>query len=83
MIDFFAHSGTTLLAAEILKRKCFTVELDPIYSEIVIRHLERFRATGRLGWQNGQPFQDEVPDLEPDRVPLVEGEPLPAQKPLF
>ena len=83
VIDFFAHSGTTLLAAEILKRKCFTVELDPIYAEITIRRLERFRATGRLGWQNGHPFQDEVPDLERDRALLLEGEPLPAQGSLF
>lgn len=83
VIDFFAHSGTTLLAAEILKRKCFTVELDPIYAEITIRRLERFRATGRLGWQNGHPFQDELPDLEPDRAPSAESEPSPAQKTLF
>ena len=69
VIDFFAHSGTTLLAAEILKRKCFTVELDPIYAEITIRRLERFRATGRLGWQNGHPFQDEVTDLESAGAP--------------
>ena len=83
VIDFFAHSGTTLLAAEILKRKCFTVELDPVYAEITIRRLERFRATGRLGWQNGHAFQDQVPDLEPDRAPPVESEPAPAQKSLF
>ena len=63
VIDFFAHSGTTLLAAEILNRRCFTIEIDPIYAEITIRRLERFRATARLGWQNGHPFEDELPDL--------------------
>ena len=60
VIDFFAHSGTTLLASEILKRKCYTVDIDPIYAEIAIRRLERFRATGRLGWQNGHPFDRDV-----------------------
>jgi len=65
VIDFFAHSGTTLLAAEILNRRCFTIELDPIYAEITIRRLERFRATGKLGWQNGHPFEDDLPDLTP------------------
>lgn len=60
VIDFFAHSGTTLLASEILKRKCYTVDIDPIYAEIAIRRLERFRATGRLGWQNGHPFEREI-----------------------
>ena len=83
VIDFFAHSGTTLLAAEMLKRKCFTIELDPIYAEITIRRLERFRATGRLGWQNGHPFQGEVPDLEPATARVAESEPSRAQKSLF
>ena len=61
VIDFFAHSGTTLLASEILGRRCFTADIDPIYAEITIRRLERFRATGRTGWQNGHPFEEEIP----------------------
>lgn len=64
VIDFFAHSGATLLAAEILKRKCFTADIDPVYAEIAIRRLEHFRASGRLGWQNGHPFQGEIANLE-------------------
>ena len=83
VIDFFAHSGTTLLAADILKRKCYTVDLDPIYAEITIRRLERYRSTGKLGWQNGHPFQDEVPILESDSASLVENESSSAQKSLF
>lgn len=63
VIDFFAHSGTTLIVCEILKRKCFTVDIDPIYTEIAIRRLERFRSTGRTGWQNGHPFESDVPDI--------------------
>ncbi|NQU24714.1 MAG: site-specific DNA-methyltransferase, partial [Candidatus Nealsonbacteria bacterium] len=68
VIDLFAHSGTTLLACEILDRRCFTVDVDPIYAEIAIRRLERYRVTGRLGWQNGHPFQEELPEVseEPD-----------------
>lgn len=66
VIDFFAHSGTTLLACEILNRKCFTVDIDPIYAEITIRRLERFRATGLTGWQNGHAFQKEIPDIRND-----------------
>lgn len=60
VLDFFAHSGTTLLAAERLGRCCFTADLDPIYCEITIRRLERFRATGRIGWQNDHPFASEL-----------------------
>ena len=66
IIDFFAHSGTSLLACEILNRKCFTVDIDPIYAEITIRRLERFRATGLTGWQNGHAFQKEIPDIKND-----------------
>ena len=60
VIDFFAHSGTTLLACEILNRKCVTIDIDPVYAEISIRRLERFRATGRTGWQNGHPFEEDL-----------------------
>jgi len=58
VVDFFAHSGTTLLASEIHGRRCFTADIDPLFCEIAIRRLERFRATGRLGWQNGNPFPE-------------------------
>ena len=67
VIDFFAHSGTTLLVSEILGRRCFTMDLDPIYAEISIRRLERFRTTGRTGWQNGHPFEAEVTNVPVDR----------------
>lgn len=68
VVDFFAHSGTTLLASEILGRRCFTADIDPIYAEITIRRLERFRATGRAGWQNGHPFEKEVPVVSHDAM---------------
>jgi len=83
VIDFFAHSGATLLAAEMLKRKCFTLDMDPIYAELTIRRLERFRATGRLGWQNGHPFQDEVPKLGAESADLSENKTEPTQESLF
>ena len=60
VIDYFAHSGTTLLAAERLGRRCYTADLDPLYCEITIRRLEHFRATGRTGWQNDHPFAAEL-----------------------
>jgi site-specific DNA-methyltransferase (adenine-specific) len=58
--DFFSHSGTTLLAAERLKRKCYTCDIDPVFAELTIRRLERYRATGKTGWQWQNPF----PELE-------------------
>jgi len=56
VVDFFAHSGTTLLACERLGRRCVTLDIDPIFVEITIRRLEHYRATGRTGWQREEPF---------------------------
>lgn len=63
VLDLFAHSGTTLLAAERLDRVCFTADVDPVFCELSIRRLEHFRKTGRLGWQNGHAFEAELPGL--------------------
>jgi len=60
VLDFFAHSGSTLLAAEMLGRRCYTMDIDPVFCEITIRRLERFRNKGKPGWQNSNPFADEI-----------------------
>lgn len=64
VLDFFSHSGTTLLAAEITGRACLTMDIDPIFCEITIRRLEQFRQTGRTGWQNSNPFARELGQWE-------------------
>jgi site-specific DNA-methyltransferase (adenine-specific) len=60
VLDFFAHSGTTLLAAEMKGRRCLTMDIDPVFCEITIRRLEHFRRTGQMGWQNSNPFAGEL-----------------------
>lgn len=77
VVDFFAHSGSTLLAAELLGRRCVTADVDPVFCEITVRRLEHYRRTGRLGWQNGHPFEHELPE----HVMLSDAEhPLPLQR---
>ncbi len=61
VLDFFAHSGTTLLACERTGRGCVTMDIDPLFAEITIRRLERFRQTGKTGWQRKHPFEAELP----------------------
>ena len=73
IVDFFAHSGSTLLAAEILERRCYTVDVDPVYCEIAIRRLERYRSCGRLGWQDGNPFEQDIADSRELREMLGAG----------
>jgi site-specific DNA-methyltransferase (adenine-specific) len=58
VIDFFAHSGTTLVACEKLKRRCFTSDIDPVFAEISIRRLEHYRTTRQTGWQFESPFSE-------------------------
>jgi len=58
VVDFFAHSGTTLIAAEKTKRKVFTLDIDPIFAEITIRRLENYRKTSKTGWQWHNPFRE-------------------------
>jgi site-specific DNA-methyltransferase (adenine-specific) len=60
VLDLFSHSGTTLIAAEKLKRRCFTTDLDPVFCEISIRRLEMMRNCGKTGWQNSNPFEEEI-----------------------
>jgi site-specific DNA-methyltransferase (adenine-specific) len=60
VVDFFSHAGTTLLAAEKLNRRCFTTDIDPVFCEISIRRLERYRECGKTGWQNSNPFYGEI-----------------------
>ncbi len=78
VVDFFSHSGTTLLSAEINKRRCMTMDIDPLFCEITIRRLEHFRRTGRTGWQNGHPFENEHASLQRGRLEFMDA---PAVKP--
>ena len=60
VLDFFAHSGTTLLACELTGRRCLTMEIDPIFAEVTRRRLEHYRRTGKTGWQDSNPFAREL-----------------------
>lgn len=40
--DIFGGSGTTIIAAEQLNRKCYTMEIDPHYASVIIDRYEKF-----------------------------------------
>jgi len=42
VLDPFGGSGSTLIAAEKAKRKCFMIELDPIYCDVIVKRWEIF-----------------------------------------
>jgi DNA modification methylase len=85
IVDFFAHSGTTLMACEKLSRQCFTCDIDPVFAEISIRRLEHYRRTGQTGWQ----FQTPFPEVEINWQPqdgsdiIITEQERPTEKNLF
>ena len=50
VVDFFGHSGSTLLQAELSKRKCYTMDINPNYCKIIAARLLHHRRTGETGW---------------------------------
>ncbi len=41
VIDFFGGSGSTLRGAELTGRRCFTIELDPRYCDVIVNSYVR------------------------------------------
>jgi len=42
VMDVFGGSGSTLVACEKIKRKCYIMELDPKFCDVIIKRWERF-----------------------------------------
>jgi DNA modification methylase len=40
IVDVYGGSGTTLIAAEKLGRRCFMMEIDPIYCDVIVQRWE-------------------------------------------
>ncbi len=51
IIDLYLGSGSTLIAAEKLNRKCYGMELDEKYCDVIIERWEQF--TGQKAIKNG------------------------------
>ena len=81
ILDPFAGSGTTILAAERTGRAARAIELDPLYVDIVIRRWEQIAGCSAKHTETGLTFSetaarreiDETNSCEPQR-PLVASE---------
>jgi DNA modification methylase len=55
IVDIFLGSGTTMLASHQLKRKCYGMELDPKYCQVIIDRMQKLDATLEVK-RNGQSY---------------------------
>lgn len=56
VVDLFGGSGSTLIACEQLGRKCYMMELDPKYCDVIRKRYWKFTHDGNEeGWEEGTP----------------------------
>ncbi len=64
VLDVFGGSGSTLIAAEQLGRKCRMVEYDPVYADVIVRRWEELTGENAVWLRN---INDQ---LEEDTKPI-------------
>jgi hypothetical protein len=60
VIDCFAGSGSTLLAAEAVGRRCRAIEIDGPYCDVIIRRWQEMTRREAVLEATGEPFVDVV-----------------------
>jgi DNA modification methylase len=58
VLDAFAGSGTTIMAAEQIGRRAFCMEIDPHYADVAIRRWEAFTKRDAVLENTGQSFHE-------------------------
>lgn len=58
VIDAFLGSGTTIIAAERVGRRCFGVEIDPHFADIIVRRFERHSGEPAIHITTGKTFDE-------------------------
>lgn len=53
VLDSFGGTGTTLIACEQLGRKCFMMELDPKYCDVIRKRYWKLKTGSEEGWKEG------------------------------
>ena len=58
VLDAFAGSGTTLVAAEQTGRRGYGIEIDPLYCDVIIRRMQKLFGLQATLEATGQPFEE-------------------------
>lgn len=53
VLDLFGGSGSTLIACEQVGRKCYMMELDPKYCDVIRKRYWKFVNGSEEGWEDG------------------------------
>ena len=53
VVDLYGGSGSTLIACEQLGRKCYMMELDPKYCDVIRKRYWKLKTGSEEGWEDG------------------------------
>ena len=59
VLDLFLGSGSTMVAAHQLNRKCYGMELDPKYCDVIVRRMLKLDPTLTIK-RNGQLIDNNI-----------------------
>jgi hypothetical protein len=54
VLDLFGRSGSTLIACKKTGRRCYMMELDPLYADVIVQRYEQF-----TGQKAERPWREE------------------------
>jgi len=58
VLDAFAGSGSTIIAAEQIGRRAYCIEIDPQYADIAIQRWQRITRKDAILMSSGQTFDE-------------------------
>ena len=70
VVDAFLGSGTAIIAAERVGRRCYGIELDPKYADVIIARYERHSGEVAVHAATGRTFAQ----VAEDRLAAATGE---------
>jgi DNA modification methylase len=64
VLDAFLGSGSSVIAAERVGRRCYGLEIDPLYADIVVRRWQAFSGECARHQSSGRFFNDLAAEVE-------------------